>query len=115
LVSRRTLAHWAAPAAFLVAVTIAVLLIRAGLQGGGGSTTNTVPTVTRAPAPAAATTRRTRPRKTTTAAAEYYTVQSGDTFGSIAARYGTSVARLEALNPGVSSSSLSIGQKIRVK
>jgi len=42
-------------------------------------------------------------------------VQTGETFGSIAARSGTSVAELEGLNPGVSSNSLQVGQRIRVK
>jgi LysM repeat protein len=42
-------------------------------------------------------------------------VQSGDTFFSIASRNATSVAELEGLNPGISSNSLQVGQKIRVK
>jgi LysM repeat protein len=118
-VSRRRLARFAAPAAFLAALTLAVLLIRSGLQGGRPATT---PTVTQAATTSPVRTTR-RPRRTTTAAttgttsaaAVYYTVQSGDTFGSIAARFGTSVQRLEALNPGTSSTALTVGQKIRVK
>ena len=51
----------------------------------------------------------------TVAGAVYHTVERGETFGSIAASEGTTVAELEALNPGVSSNALSIGQKIRVK
>lgn len=115
--TRRQVARVGAPAAFLAAVTIAVLLIRAGLGGGGGTTTTasvptaTVPQATRA----AATTTRTRTATATTKSAEFYTVAAGDTFGTIAARFGTTVAQLEQLNPGVSSSSLSIGQRIRVK
>jgi LysM repeat protein len=104
--------------AFLAAVTIAVLLIRAGLGGGGTTTTASVPTATGPQTTrAAATTTRTRTRTATatTTSAEFYTVAAGDTFGTIAARFGTTVAQLEQLNPGVSSSSLSIGQKIRVK
>jgi LysM repeat protein len=42
-------------------------------------------------------------------------VQTGDTFGAIAARNGTSVSELERLNPGVSSNALQVGQRIRVK
>ena len=52
---------------------------------------------------------------TTAAGAQYYVVQSGDTFGSIAAHYGTTVSAIEALNAGVSPNALSVGQKIRVK
>jgi LysM repeat protein len=45
----------------------------------------------------------------------FYTVQTGDTFGSIAATVGISVEQLQALNPGVSSNSLQVGQRLRVK
>lgn len=110
---RSRLARLVAPVAFLAAATIAVLLIRAGLRSSDGAATQTVPT---APAPTTAVTRRgattTRPRK---AHATYYTVQTGDTYGTIAEKFGTTVAALEALNPGISSNSLSVGQRIRVK
>ena len=42
-------------------------------------------------------------------------MQTGDTFGSISASTGTSVSDLERLNPGVSSNTLQVGQKLRVK
>jgi len=42
-------------------------------------------------------------------------VQTGDTLSAIAARRGTTVAALEALNPGVDPSALQVGQTIRVK
>ena len=58
---------------------------------------------------------RKRHKKKPHAAARYYIVQSGDTYGTIASREGTSVAKLEALNPGIESSALAVGQKIRVK
>ena len=37
--TRQQVTHYGAPAAFLAAVTIAVILIKAGLNGGSGSTT----------------------------------------------------------------------------
>lgn len=46
---------------------------------------------------------------------QYYTVRSGDTFGRIAQRHGTSISQLRRLNPGINIDRLSIGQKIRVK
>ena len=126
-VSRRQLVHWGAPAAFLAGVTVAVLLVRAGL-GGVAPAAGTLGPVTHAsstPAgkPAAATTASTARASTettltvgpTVAGAVYHTVQRGETFGSIAASEGTTVAELEALNPSVSSNALSIGQKIGVK
>lgn len=122
---RRTLAHYGAPAAFLLAATILALLIHSALGGGGstpGRTTTTLGPVTR-PSTAKVPTQKTRTitnAKTNTAGvtnagAQYATVQTGDTFFSIATRNNTTVAALETLNPGVSSNSLQVGQRIRIK
>ena len=43
-----------------------------------------------------------------------YTIQAGDTFTSIAASHGTSVAAIEAANPGVNANNLQIGQVIQL-
>ena len=43
-----------------------------------------------------------------------YTIKSGDTFWSIAQAHGTSVAAIEAANPGVNPSSLHVGQVIKL-
>ena len=111
--ARPHIARYAAPAAFLLGVTIAVLLIRSGLGGGSPSTT-TVGPVTHPTTTSAATT--TAKRSSTTArGTRYYTVQTGDTFGSISSKTGASIAELERLNPGVSSNTLQVGQKLRVK
>ena len=121
---RRELTRYGAPAAFLAAVTIAVILIKAGLNGGTGLTTTvglsttvattTKPTTTKlvltAPPSTTATT-----TETTTAGAQYYVVQSGDTLGSIAQKYGTTVTELMTLNPGIDPTAMHIGQRIRVK
>jgi LysM repeat protein len=106
------LKRYAAPAAFLAAVTVAVLLIHSGLQGGGSTTTTaSLPAVTTTTT-ARATTATTR---TGTTGARYYTVQSGDTLGAIAAKYGTTVEQLQGLNPNVDPAALQPGQRIRVK
>jgi LysM repeat protein len=111
--TRAELARFAAPAAFLLAVTIAILLVRAGLGSEGTAipaeatstrTTTTAPTTT-------STTTRTRPAETR----RFYTVERGDTFGSIAAALDTTVDELRVLNPGVDPTSLRVGQKIRVE
>jgi LysM repeat protein len=123
---RQELTRYGAPAAFLVAVTIAVILIKAGLNDGSGSTTTvgalptthtatkTVTTpklvLTSATAPLTGTT-----TETTTPGAEYYVVQSGDTLGSIAEKYSTTVDELMTLNPGIDPTALHIGQRVRVK
>jgi LysM repeat protein len=124
--TRQQLTHYGAPAAFLAAVTIAVILIKVGLNGGSGATTTaglfpttaataTKPTTTTMlvlTTPQAGTTTTT---ETTTAGAEYHVVQSGDTLGSIAEKYSTTVDELMTLNPGIDPTALNIGQKIRVK
>jgi LysM repeat protein len=111
--ARPHVARYAAPVAFLLGVTIAVLLIRSALGGGGGNTTTTAGPVTHPSSTVSTTTKRgssTAPRTT-----RFYTVQTGDTFGSISTRTGTSIAELERLNPGVSSNTLQVGEKLRVK
>jgi peptidoglycan endopeptidase LytF len=124
--SRRTLAHYGAPAAFLLAATILAILIHSALGHGGSTperTTTTLGPVTR-PSTAKVPTQTTRTitnaqtsatGTTTVAGAQYATVQTGDTYGSLATRYNTSVTELETLNPGVSSNSLQVGQRVRVK
>ena len=128
---RKELARYGAPAAFLAAVTIAVILIKSGLSGGSGSTTTVglFPTTTRTATTTTATTTATTTKlvlttpqattatttETTTPRAEYYAVKSGDTLGSIAQKYATTVDELMTLNPGIDPTALLIGQKLRVK
>jgi LysM repeat protein len=106
---RRELTRYGVPAAFLAAVTIAVVLIKAGLTGGGAAATTTG----RAQPP---TTTETTHVKTTqpAAAPQYYTIQSGDTLGAIAVREHTTVDDLVRLNPGIDPLSLHTGSRIRV-
>ena len=102
--------RFAAPAAFLAAVTIGVVLVHSAISDGGGTTTSagvvTARTTTR-PSTTAATT-------TSAAAKRFYTIASGDTLNSIAARFNTTLEQLYVLNPGVDANSLRVGQKIRV-
>jgi LysM repeat protein len=107
------LARYGAPAAFLLAATIAILLVRAGLSNGNTSTPS---------APTVATTTVEEPpttggRTTTTAPAdaEFYEIQSGDTLAVIADRYETTVEQLLVLNPEIDPVALTVGDRIRVK
>jgi len=106
--------RYAAPAAFLLAATIAVLLIRSGLQAGTSTpaTTRIVPTTTHR---VVATTTTTKKNVKHPAARRYWTVQAGDTFGVISSKTGVPVATIEQLNPTVKSTSLFIGEKIRLR
>lgn len=107
------LARYAAPAAFLAAATIAVLLVRAGLDNAEpiSVTTAVTPTTTAATEPSDTTT----DTATEPPGADFYVIQSGDTLAVIADRYDTSVEQLLVLNPDIDPVALTVGQRIRVK
>ena len=77
--------RYGAPLAFLVAATIAVLLIRSGL--------NATPPHHR----------------------RFYRVRCGETLSDVAIRFDTSVEQLLVLNPGIEPTNLTVGQRVRVK
>ena len=103
LVDRGRVARVAAPLAFLAAVTVAVLLVRAGLDEASTRAETTTPTAT-------------VPTTTTpTSARRFYRIRAGDTLAAIAPRFGLTEAELVALNPGIEPTALRIGQRIRVR
>ena len=103
---RRRFTRWAAPVAFLAAVTIGAIVVRAGFQHGKHSAgTISVVVVT--------TTKHAHGHKH--GQTRMYTVQSGDTLESIARKSGTTVAKLEQLNPNVEPTALHVGERIRVQ
>jgi LysM repeat protein len=111
---RARIARFAAPAAFLAAATVAILLVRSGLDDGAAT-----PSATTAP-PAATTAPRTQPgttASTTTggAAQRFYVIESGDTLEVIAAEHDTTVEQLLVLNPELDPVALTVGQRIRVQ
>jgi LysM repeat protein len=105
-VRRSRFARYAAPIAFLAAITIGVFVVRAGFDHGGHHANTPTTTVT---------VKKKHKHGQRKQHSRTYTVQSGDTFGSIARRFGTTVASLEHLNPGIDPTALSVGEKIRVK
>ena len=111
---RAELACFAAPAAFLLAVTIAALPIRSGFESGGSGSSGPTTTIATTTTTQAETTTASTSTTTTTGAKEYYTIQAGDTLDTVAAKYGKTADDLLALNPGVDPHTLRIGQKIRV-
>ena len=44
----------------------------------------------------------------------YYTIKRGDTLWDIAKAKGTTVSKIESLNPGLKSKSLRVGEKIKI-
>jgi LysM repeat protein len=101
----------AAPAAFLLAVTVAVLLVRAGLGDSGADTSAATSTRT----PVTSTARTTTKTTTKPRPKRFYVVESGDTYGTIATKFGTSVDVLITLNPEVDPNALRVGQRVRVR
>lgn len=123
---REQLTRYGAPAAFLAAVTIAAILVKAGLNGSSSTTVAITSSSTARTTTAATTTTKlvltappgsttTTTTETTTPGAQYYVVVSGDTLGSIAQKYNTTVDELTTLNLGIDPTALTVGQKIRIK
>ena len=108
---RRWIPRIAAPAAFLLGVTVAVVLVRAGMDSDGATTAVVETSVATATAPA--TTARTTTAQTPQPV--FATVESGDTLDQIAAEHDTTVERILELNAGLDPTALQIGQRIRVR
>jgi LysM repeat protein len=107
-VDRSRVTRWAAPVAFLAAITILALVVRAGLESGGHHHAQQATTTVTTKKKHHAHGHKPQHKKT-------YTVVSGDTLATIAAKTGTTVAQLEKLNPTVNPTALQVGQKIRVQ
>jgi LysM repeat protein len=103
------LVRYLAPAAFLLAVTAVVLVVRSGLGSSGhqATTTRSVHTTSSVLAPA-------RPRPAAVPK-RYYVIQSGDTLEVIGRRFGRTVAELQRLNPGVDPRTLAPGSRLRIR
>jgi LysM repeat protein len=102
---RAELIRYGAAAAFLLAVTIAALLIRAGIQSADRSSSSSKLHTTQV------TTQRHVPRSQR----RYYRVHPGDTLADIAIRFHTTVATLKRFNPGIRALALYVHQRLRVK
>lgn len=115
------LARYAAPAAFLLAATIAILLVRAGLETEVSAPTAPTTTAATTTAPeetlpgTTATTVTSGETTTDPAGAEFYEIQAGDTLAVVAEQHDTTVEQLLVLNPDVDPVALTIGDRIRVK
>jgi LysM repeat protein len=103
---RREAKRYGAPVAFLLAVTIAVLLVRQGLNSEAAPATTTTAT---------STPTTTAPNATPVRRRRFYVLRSGETLSDVAIRFDTTVEQLVVLNPGVEPTNLSVGQRIRVK
>ncbi len=110
-----------APIALLASVSVIVVIAR-GAGWVGPDTEATIFTATRGTSTTSASTSGTDTGTGTTATRTnatqtkiFYTIRSGDTLEAVAVRYGTTVPKLLALNPGVNPNTLRIGQRIRLR
>ncbi len=101
--------RYGAPAAFLAAATIAVLLVRSGLQTKALPGTTSVATTQSTPTATGTTGTTTAKRR------QFYRLRSGETLSDVAIRFDTTVEDLLALNPGIEPTNLNVGQRIRVR
>ena len=102
---RAEVKRYAAPIAFLAAVTIAVLLVRSGLRTDSSpSPATTLTTVASTPTTTPA---KRRPK--------YYRLRAGETISDVALRFNTTVGELLRLNPKIKPTQLTVGQRIRVR
>jgi Tfp pilus assembly protein FimV len=98
---------YAAPAAFLAAVTLAVVGARVLWPHHPARTQQRASPRLAQPTHAKASKSR--------AGARFYRVRAGDTLAVIAARTKTPVDRLRRLNPAVEPTALFIGQRLRLR
>ena len=105
---RGELKRYGAPVAFLAAVTIAVLLVRSGLQTKDSPSTTSIATTTQTTSTPTGTGRRPSSGSSSTGC-------PGETLSDVAIRFNTTVEQLLALNPGIEPTNLNVGQRIRVK
>jgi LysM repeat protein len=126
----QTWARIAAPVAFLVAVIVVVSLLFQSFAGDGGGQTDVKPTpkasksATKSakPSPKASATKSAKASASPSASSsgspsgvtKVYVIKAGDTLTAIAARFDTSVAQIEELNPDADLTTLQPGQKLNV-
>jgi LysM repeat protein len=105
-------AHFLAPLA-LIAVTVAVLAIvlGSGVTGDDSSSGNG----SARELPAATGTTNTTTEKKRTRIPATYRIRANDTLSGIAARWGTTVEKLQELNPELDPQGLVAGQKIKLR
>jgi LysM repeat protein len=97
----RMVARVAAPVIFLVAVIAFVTIVfQSGMFDGSRSAVSPTPAATKA--------------GTSHVATKFYKVKTGDTLSGIAVKFKTTSTEILSLNPKMSSSTLTVGERIRV-
>jgi LysM repeat protein len=107
---RPSLARLLAPLALIaIAVAVAVMVLGSGVvgdDGGNSADTSNLPT---------ATERTTTSGRKAKRGRATYTIKANDTLSGIAAAHGTTVDRLQELNPDIDPQGLVAGQTIKLR
>ncbi len=111
--ARRHPARYLAPLALATAAVATYVIVQHDL--GVSSSTRTTRSTATVHGRSSSTSSGTKAGAGTVAGGQYYTVRAGDSLSVISARTGVSLPLLERLNPGVSSSALQIGQRLRLR
>lgn len=106
--SRRNPVRYLAPLALAVMVIATFIVVQHALSSGSSSSTSTSTTQS-SPSPASSA------GKKGSSKSKFYVVRSGDSLSVISSRTGVPLPTLESLNPGVSSNSLQVGQRLRLR
>jgi LysM repeat protein len=109
---RFSFARFLAPLA-LIAFTVAVLALVMGSGVTGDDSSSGSAGTTGLPAATDKTATSTTPKKKKIPAT--YTIKANDTLSAIAARWGTTVEKLQELNPELDPQGLVAGQKIKLR
>jgi|SRR5215217_3100865 len=108
---RPRFARLLAPLALIaVAVVAAVIVLGSGVVGDDKGDTSTGTSELRT-----ATERTTTSGRKAKRRPARYTIKANDTLSGIAAKYGTTVDRLQELNPDLDAQALVAGQKIKLR
>jgi LysM repeat protein len=106
--SRRNPVRYLAPLALAVIVLATYFVVEHALSSGSSASTITSTTQTSPSSSSPAGKKAYRKSK-------FYVVRSGDSLSEISARTGIPLPTLESLNPGISSNSLQVGQRLRLR
>jgi LysM repeat protein len=115
---RRSPLRILAPVALIVfAVALAMVISSAGKTGSSSGGTSSGKAEKARDLGTSTTKARSRKRASSRGSLpkRIYVVQQGDTLGSIAAKTGVPVARLQELNPNLDQFSLQTGQRLRIR
>jgi LysM repeat protein len=110
--AHRSPARWLAPIALLVALAAVGLVYQSTTED---KTSSSKPSSSTDGKTGTSTGRTSTAKTEGKAGPKTYRVKSGDTLGAIAESTGVPVIELQELNPDLDASSLSVGQRIRLR